>query len=500
MTDSLFLSLREGASLAARGAKRLVLQYQEWSMTISAPSSGIRAALRRLGDAGEYEDKLAESVLEGDGLNALAEFYYYLNRLSQARLLLRSVRLRGKRLATLVPISPNFEYVSRSVERGRRYVLSRFAYMRNESGELVLESPLSHARVVVHDGRAAALVHALARPMRVKESGEQFSGLTAKAVRQLTTLLLEARMLSEVGDASEAVEDEKPSLKSWEFHDLLFHSRSRQGRHDQPTGGTYRFVGQLDPPPALKPSVSDDVIRLYRPDMERRRRDDPPFALVQETRRSIREYGAKPMALRELSEFLYRVGRVRRGYEAEVPTPRGPFRMKFAPRPYPSGGALYELELYPVVRACENLAPGLYHYGAREHQLERVSDMTAHAEGLLSVASWSTDIPREHLQVLIVIAARFQRMSWKYSSVAYAAILKHVGVLYQTMYLVATAMGLAPCGMGIGDADLFAGAAGTGYYDETSVGEFLLGSKGDAVASPNGDETHGRIAGGRQTA
>jgi hypothetical protein len=45
------------------------------------------------------------------------------------------------------------------------------------------------------------------------------------------------------------------------------------------------------------------------------------------------------------------------------------------------------------------------------------------------------------------------------------------------MYLAATAMGLAPCGVGVGDADLFARAAGTDYYAETSVGEFLLGSR-----------------------
>jgi SagB-type dehydrogenase family enzyme len=60
---------------------------------------------------------------------------------------------------------------------------------------------------------------------------------------------------------------------------------------------------------------------------------------------------------------------------------------------------------------------------------------------------------------------------------AYAAVLKDVGVLYQTMYLVATAMGLAPCALGGGDSDLFAAAIGGDYYAEASVGEFLLGSK-----------------------
>lgn len=60
---------------------------------------------------------------------------------------------------------------------------------------------------------------------------------------------------------------------------------------------------------------------------------------------------------------------------------------------------------------------------------------------------------------------------------AYATTLKNVGVLYQTMYLVATAMGLAPCALGGGDSDRFAAAVGSDYYTETSVGEFLLGSR-----------------------
>ena len=56
-----------------------------------------------------------------------------------------------------------------------------------------------------------------------------------------------------------------------------------------------------------------------------------------------------------------------------------------------------------------------------------------------------------------------------------------------TLYLVATAMGLAPCGVGGGDSDSFAWAAGTDYFAETSVGEFLLGSRpGDLAA---GDQT-----------
>ena len=95
---------------------------------------------------------------------------------------------------------------------------------------------------------------------------------------------------------------------------------------------------------------------------------------------------------------------------------------------------------------------------------------------LLDDARLSVGSPAGPLQTLVVLTARFQRLSWKYQSMAYAALLKDVGVLFQTMYLVATAMGLAPCALGGGDSDLFAEAAGLDSYAETSVGEFLLGT------------------------
>ena len=80
--------------------------------------------------------------------------------------------------------------------------------------------------------------------------------------------------------------------------------------------------------------------------------------------------------------------------------------------------------------------------------------------------------------------ASFQRMAWKYRAMAYATTLRHTGVLYQTMYLVATAMGLAPCGLGNGDADLSARVLGLDYLKESSVGDFLLGTPGPDAGIP----------------
>src|SRR6202047_4491489 len=78
-------------------------------------------------------------------------------------------------------------------------------------------------------------------------------------------------------------------------------------------------------------------------------------------------------------------------------------------------------------------------------------------------------------QILITIAARFGRISWKYSSIAYSLILKDVGVLLQTFYLMATDMGLGGCAIGTTNIDLFARMTGQEFHAEGPVGQFALG-------------------------
>lgn len=403
---ALVLSLREGTTLADAGAGQVRIQAEGTGVTLKGLTAGVREALHCLANGGAYEDDLAERVEQRDGTSGLINFYYYLQQLSRRRLLLRSAFSSDRPLATLVPASASFSYPGRSTTPDQSYVLSRFAYLRAEHGEMLLESPLAHAYVRLHDVRVAGLVHALARPGRPSELAEAVPELSSRDAALFLELLLNADLIGEADEAGVCATDRSPALQSWEFHDLLFHARSRVGRHPYPVGGTFRFAGRLVPPPALTAVQGEESLALHRPDLEHLLQHDPPFAHVLESRRSIREYAERPISAQQLGEFLYRVGRVRQRTEMDVPTPHGPVRLELASRPYPAGGALYELELYVAVNACEGLTPGLY----------------------------------------------------------------------QTMYLAATAMGLAPCALGCGNADAFVRAAGTDYCAETSVGEFLLGS------------------------
>jgi SagB-type dehydrogenase family enzyme len=93
---------------------------------------------------------------------------------------------------------------------------------------------------------------------------------------------------------------------------------------------------------------------------------------------------------------------------------------------------------------------------------------------MLTSAALAMDAPGAP-QILVTIAARFSRISWKYSSLAYSLILKDVGVLIQTFYMMATDMGLGGCAIGTNNIDLFAKMTGVEFHVEGPVGQFAIG-------------------------
>lgn len=472
MQYTLFLSLRDDVRLTSSQAG-LTISWRGGELVVNDATPTMIEVLQRLRSKGEDETALIDLTVD-DGVIAIARTYHILSILSRRCLLIRTVQEDGAPLASVVPVSRQFEWGTNALVRGSKYVLSRFAYLRREGAEAVLESPRCHARLILHHWSASAVTHALMRPRTVDEVAAALSH-SHGAVDVLMALLLRVGLLTGVTETDGASEDSDPALECWEFHDLLFHARSREGRHDGRTGATYRFVPRVPAPPALKTVDAEHWIGLYHSDIDSPTRSAGTFDAVHARNRSVRAYGPRSITTDLLGEFLFRVARVTQRCDASIDTPNGPTRISLTRRPYPNAGAAYELELYAAVHSCDGLAPGLYHYDPSNHRLGRLRGVTAHVERLLSDAAQAAAVTRDELQVLLVISARFQRIAWKYESIAYALMLKNVGVLQQTMYLVATAMELGPCALGSGNADVFARAAGTDYYTETSIGEFLLG-------------------------
>ena len=104
----------------------------------------------------------------------------------------------------------------------------------------------------------------------------------------------------------------------------------------------------------------------------------------------------------------------------------------------------------------------------------RAQEFTA----LLAGAQLAMDVPTPP-QILMIITARFGRISWKYSSIAYALVLKDVGVLLQTFYMTAVDVGLGGCAIGTVNIDLFAKMTAIEFHIEGPVGQFVIGRPSD---------------------
>ncbi len=444
--------------------KGIILQSNTRKLTFPQPASGLRVALKTLYNTGGTAIELKQLVQQADGIYGMLKFHSYLQKFISLGWICHSILP----FATAVPQAFDYQFSVPVVDWQKQFfTLSRFAYLHQVEGQIVLESPLSKAKVILPDWRGVAIVAKLSQPQCCSNLVSEIPSITQEIAQQFLSLLLATQMLSQ----ETYKEVENTTLAQWDFHDLLFHTRSRQGRHANSTGSTYRFLGKIEPQPVVKPPMSKTVIQLYQPNLEHLKTTDIPLTHVLEERRSIRNYHSSPITAQQLGELLYRSARVKNLFNGE-----------YSSRPYPSGGRLYELELYPVINTCVGISSGLYHYNPLAHQLCQLCERTKDVETLLKDA-WGASGQQDMPQVLIVFAARFQRLSWKYEAIAYSLILKHVGVLYQTMYLVATAMNLASCALGSGNADLFTQAVGTDYYAESSVGEFILGSNTNSQKS-----------------
>lgn len=245
----------------------------------------------------------------------------------------------------------------------------------------------------------------------------------------------------------------------------MFHWRSRPGFTDGVFGAEYALRGVQNPPPRIRPLPDGTRVALPRPGDGGPGDEGPGLSVTEaiEQRVSARSHGRSPLTLDQLGEVLHRALRVRGGD---------------ADRPYPSGGACYELEFYVSVARCQGLEPGIYYYAPAEHCLVRLPADEAALRGMLADAKAGAGMS-ETPDVLLTMTARFARVSWKYSGIAYALTLKHVGVVQQTLYLLTTALRIAGCAIGTGDTERSARAFGLDWREESAVGEFILGSLPD---------------------
>jgi len=479
--------LRADATLAANDDGAIELRQSRFRLQLDQLGVGRRSLVLRLGERWVNDVEVSRLVVGLEGETHLLRAQLLLRRLVNHSWLRRRLLVADRPLLDVVPLG--LGAASQPVRRrhlpGVPYRLSRFAALRAEPGAkggLLATTPLSTTAARVHDpdlGAVFAMTASGSGCDRDRMAGRL--GVGEIAAGRVLDELLTARLLVDPADA-DAERDAQP-LALWSAEDLALHERSRPGRHALPVGGTYPFRGRFDAGGLARTFPAAPTVELPTPDLDVVAELDGPLTAVVAARRSIREHDDDhPVTLAELAEFLYRVQRVQRADESDDGHQTGR-------RPYPAGGGVHELEVYAVVARCAGLAPGVYHYDSAAHRLERLADLGRGAERVLSYARAAANLPAVP-QVHLVITARVGRLMWKYEGMAYSMVLKHVGVLTELMYLVATAMGLAPCALGAGDAAAFAAATGVDPLVEPSVGDFVLGSR--RPDERQGPEQHGR--------
>ena len=218
-------------------------------------------------------------------------------------------------------------------------VLSRFAYMRRRGNEIVLESPRAGALFRICNPTIATTIATLSTPHQLRElrRHDSFPGV------ELLALLVDCQILFQIktlDSNSLRPAEGDGSLVLWDFHDLLFHTRSTEGRHANPLGGLYLHSEIMPPPPAVRPRWPGKKIDL-RKFSDAHSRAISPVAKLLRGRHSTRSFDVQePITLAELSRFLDSTARVLSRSKNEDQFGDAGQPTAYAARPYPSAGAL----------------------------------------------------------------------------------------------------------------------------------------------------------------
>jgi SagB-type dehydrogenase family enzyme len=466
------LSVRLGAQVAleiwSNGHLGAVVNFYPFDLGLLSDGAMTRAAILK----------------DGLGLDALAsdkpidqEIARVVRLLARQGLVEYPLRRQsdGAEIAVVEPQMASYSPDAAKVGSSDRIVLSRFAYLRRRGSEMVLESPRAGALVRIVDPAVAAMLATLATPQTVS-SLRKSTGFRGD---ELLGLLLHAAILFKLDDPKD--DGRRPSegdetLVMWDFHDLLFHARSAEGRQANLVGGVYPYVDAIAPPPAMRPNWPGARIDL-KSALPAPSETLSSAAQLFRARTSVREHDEqKPITIAELSLFLDGATRILSRWDSPLDLEDGSDGpvLDYTRRPYPSAGSAYELELYLTVAHCDGLAGGLYHYDADAHALTQIPARPDQIGAMLDSAQFAMGADGRP-QILLTVTSRFARLAWKYSAIAYALTLKDVGALLQTLYLMAADMGLGGCAVGTSDLDLFEKATGLPFHVEGPVGQFTLG-------------------------
>ena len=271
----------------------------------------------------------------------------------------------------------------------------------------------------------------LAEPLRMSASqaGVFVRGLTALSLLQRS-------------DAPDSRDTAMAALSEWNPAAGLFHTATKSVRFLRRPAAqamAQRRARERRMPPPAKRIPGAPAVALPAPDYS----GEFPGVLL--ARRTWRRFGSAAVSRKDFATTLA----LAVGVQHWAPTPFGPAALKTSP----SGGARHPIEAYVCVRRVTGIRPGLYHYAADVHHLERIrgGDMTARLRTWMPQSGYFAKAA-----FVVVLTAVLERQVWRYPYArAYRAALAEAGHVCQTFCLAATWRGLAPfCLMGLDDPQI----------------------------------------------
>ena len=159
------------------------------------------------------------------------------------------------------------------------------------------------------------------------------------------------------------------------------------------------------------------------------------FDEIIQKRRSIRYFIDEPMDFEILSQILFHANGITYNHQT----------MDIAFRAAPSAGALYPVEIYPVIFNVDVLEPGIYHYNAKEHCLEelRLGDFSDTMYLMVHAQEMILDCA-----VALILTGIFFRTKIKYGERVYRFAWLDCGHISQNIYLSAASLDIGCCTIG----------------------------------------------------
>jgi SagB-type dehydrogenase family enzyme len=189
---------------------------------------------------------------------------------------------------------------------------------------------------------------------------------------------------------------------------------------------------------------AEERVKLPQPDRE----GELTLERALSRRRSVRSFSERGLDLDQISQILWAAG------GATVDGVSGPTRSA------PSAGGLYPCELLVVVGRADGIAPGVYRYLWRPHELERLKsgDYRRQVARAALNQSFVGQAP-----ICVVIAAVFERTTRKYGlRGAERYVGMDAGHMAQNVVLQSAAIGLGATTVGAFQDDEVARVLGMG--------------------------------------